>query len=41
MPFKLRIPGEGVIVLDGGTVTITATVVTDLETGEEIVFEVA
>ena len=41
VPFKWRIPGEGVIILDAGTVTMTFTVVTDLETGEEISFEVA
>ena len=40
-PFKWQIPGEGVIILDAGTVTITTTVVTDLATGEEISFEVA
>ena len=40
-PFKWRIPGEGVIILDAGTVTFTTTLVIDLATGEELSFDVA
>ncbi|HEX2155211.1 MAG TPA: hypothetical protein VHL52_14695 [Acidimicrobiia bacterium] len=39
VPLKWRIPGEGVILLDAGTVTITGTVVFDLATDEVISFE--
>ena len=39
VPFKLRIPGEGVILLDAGSVTFTGTVVIDLATDEVISFE--
>lgn len=39
VPFKWRVPGEGVILLDAGTVTFNVTVVIDLATGEEISFE--
>jgi hypothetical protein len=39
VPLKWRVPGEGVILLDAGTVTFTTTVVIDLATGEEISFE--
>lgn len=38
-PLKLRVPGEGVILLDAGTVTFTGTVVIDLATDEVISFE--
>lgn len=39
VPFKWRIPGGGVILLDAGTVTFTGTVVIDLATDEVISFE--
>lgn len=39
VPFKWRVPGEGVILLDAGTVTFTGTVVIDLATDEVISFE--
>ena len=41
LPLRWQIPGEGVILLDAGTVTISGTVVIDLATGEEISSEVA
>lgn len=40
VPLKWRVPGEGVILLDAGTVTLTGTVVIDLATDEVISFEV-
>lgn len=40
VPYKWRIPGEGVILADAGTVTVAFTVVTDLATGEFISDEV-
>ena len=39
VPYKLQIPGKGVISLDAGTVTIGFTVVTDLNTGQVISHE--
>lgn len=39
VPFKWRVPGEGVILLDAGTVTFAVTVVFDLATDEVISFE--
>jgi hypothetical protein len=39
VPLKWRVPGEGVILLDAGTVTFSATVVIDLATDEVISFE--
>lgn len=39
VPFKWRVPGEGVILLDAGTVTFTGTVVIDLATNEVLSFE--
>ena len=39
VPLKWRVPGEGVILLDAGTVTFTGTVVIDLATDEVIFFE--
>ena len=39
VPFKWRVPGEGVVLLDAGTVTFNATVVIDLATDEVISFE--
>jgi hypothetical protein len=38
-PIKWRVPGEGVILLDAGTVTINLTLVIDLATDEIISFE--
>lgn len=39
VPLKWRVPGEGVILLDAGTVTFTGTVVIDLATDEIISFD--
>lgn len=39
LPFKWRVPGEGVVLLDAGTVNIIVTVVIDLATDEVIAFE--
>jgi hypothetical protein len=39
VPLKWRVPGEGVILLDAGTVTFTGTVVIDLATDEVLSFE--
>ena len=39
VPFKWQIPGEGVIILDAGTVTFTQVVVSDLVTGDLISVE--
>jgi hypothetical protein len=39
VPFKWRVPGEGVILLDAGSVTFNTTLVIDLDTGEVISFE--
>lgn len=39
VPFKWRVPGEGVILLDAGTVTFSGTVVIDLATDEVTSFE--
>jgi hypothetical protein len=39
VPLKWRVPGGGVILLDAGTVTFSATVVIDLATDEVISFE--
>ena len=40
VPFKWRVPGEGVVLLDAGTVTLHVTVVSDLATEELISFDV-
>ncbi len=40
VPLKWRVPGEGVVLLDAGTVTFNATLVIDLATDEVISFEV-
>jgi len=39
VPLKWRVPGEGVVLLDAGTVTFNATLVIDLATDEVISFE--
>ena len=39
VPFKWRVPGQGVILLDAGSVTFNATLVIDLATDELISFE--
>ena len=39
VPFTWRVPGEGVILLDAGSVTFNATLVIDLATDEVISFE--
>jgi hypothetical protein len=39
VPFKWRVPGEGVVLLDAGTVTFNTTLVIDLATDEIISFE--
>jgi hypothetical protein len=39
VPFKWRVPGEGVILLDAGTVTFNITLVIDLDTDEVLSFE--
>lgn len=38
LPLRLMVPGEGVLLRDAGVVRFVATVVLDLETGEEISF---
>jgi hypothetical protein len=40
VPFKWRVPGEGVVLLDAGTVTFSGTVVIDIATDEVISFDV-
>jgi hypothetical protein len=39
VPFKWRVPGQGVVLLDAGTVTFNTTLVIDLATDEVISFE--
>lgn len=41
VPLKWRVPGQGVILLDAGTVTFTVTLVIDFDTGDVISFEEA
>ena len=40
-PFKWLVPGEGVLILDAGQVTFSATLVIDLATGDVISFDEA